>query len=97
MLYISWLGFPLHQQWPSLSWRPLIFSKAKEENLVAGEKNPLPQLRRPRDRAIFGILFVMESGMPKTLLLFDHDKEAYNICVHLVWNKIRSNKMSSSK
>ena len=37
---------------------------------MAGEKNPLPQLRRPRD-------FVMELGMPKTLLPFDHDKDAY--------------------
>ena len=58
---------------------------------MVGEKNPLPQLRRPRDHAIFGILFVMESGMPKTLLLFDHDKEPYNICVSFVWNKFRSN------
>ena len=47
------------------------------------EKNPLTQLRRPRDRATFDILFVMESGMPKTLLPFDHDKEAYNISVDL--------------
>ena len=29
--------------------------------------------------------------MPKTLLPFDHDKEAYSICVDLVWNKLRSN------
>jgi len=34
---------------------------------------------------------VMESGMPKTLLSLDHDKEAYSICVDLVWNKFRSN------
>ena len=47
---------------------------------MAGEQNPLPQLWRPRDRATFGILFVMELGMPKTLFLFDHDKEAYSIC-----------------
>ena len=65
---------------------PLISSKNKEENLVAGEKNPLPQLRRLRDRAIFGIL-VMESGMSKTLIPFDHDKEANIICVDLIWNK----------
>ena len=58
---------------------------------MAGEKITLPQLRRPRDRAIFGIFFVMESGMPKTLLPFDHDKETYSICVDLVWNKFRSN------
>ena len=32
---------------------------------MAGEKNPLPQLRRPRDRLTFSIPFVMESGMPK--------------------------------
>ena len=70
--------------------RPLISSKDKEENLVAGKKNPLPQLWRLRDRAIFGML-VMESGMPKTLLPFDHDKEANSICVDLVWNKFRSN------
>ena len=56
---------------------------------MAGEKNPLLQLRRLRDRAIFDIL-VMESGMPKTLIPFDHDKEAYSICVDLVWNKFRS-------
>ena len=65
--------------------------RINKENLVAGEKNPLPQLWRPRDRAMFGILFVMKSGMPKTLLPFDHDKEAYSICVDLVWNKFRSN------
>ena len=69
----------------------LISSKDKEENLVAREKNPLPQLRHHRDRATFGIFFVMESGIPKTLILFDHDKEAYSICVDLVWNKFRSN------
>ena len=57
---------------------------------MAGEKNPLPQLRRPRDRATFDILFVMESGMLKTLIPFDHDKEVYSICVDLVWNKFRS-------
>ena len=68
----------------------LISSKYKEENLVAGEKNPLPQLRGHRDRATFGILFVMESGMPKTLFPFDHDKETYSI-LDLVWNKFRSN------
>ena len=44
---------------------PLISSKDKEENLVAGEKNSLHQLWRPRDRAIFGIPFVIESSMPK--------------------------------
>ena len=64
---------------------PLISSKDQEENLMAGEKNLLSQLRRLRDIAIFGIP-VMESGMPKTLLPFDHDKEAYSICVDLVWN-----------
>ena len=32
---------------------------------MAGEKNLLPQLRRPRDRETFGIPFVMESGMRK--------------------------------
>ena len=46
---------------------------------MAGEKNPLSQLRRPRDRATFGIPFVMVSGMPKTLLLFDQDKEAMRV------------------
>ena len=79
MLYILWVGSLSTTMTISLLG-PLISSKDKEENLVAGEKNPLPQLRRPRDRATFGILFVMESGMPKTLLLFDHDKEAYSIC-----------------
>ena len=49
----------------SLSWMSLISSKDKEENLAAGEKNLLPQLRRPRDRATFDIPFVMESSMPK--------------------------------
>ena len=43
----------------------LISSKDQEENLVAGEKNLFPQLLRPRDRATFGIPFVMEPGMPK--------------------------------
>jgi len=38
----------------------------------------------------------MESGMPKALLPFDHDKEAYSICVDLVWNKFRSNKLFTS-
>ena len=42
---------------------------------MAKEKNPLPHLRRPRDHATYGIPFVMESDMPKTLLPFDHDKE----------------------
>jgi len=42
---------------------------------VAEEKNPLAQLRRPRDRTTFSISFVMESGMPKTLFPFDLDKE----------------------
>jgi len=46
---------------------------------VAVEKNPLPQLWRPRDRATFGVPFVMELGIPKTLLLFDHDKEAKHV------------------
>jgi len=32
---------------------------------VAREKNPLPQPRRPRDRATFDIPFVMKSNMPK--------------------------------
>ena len=49
----------------SLSWRPLISSKDQEENLMAGEKNPLPQLWRSQDRATFGIPFMMESGMLK--------------------------------
>ena len=79
MLYISWVGFPLYQQRQSLSWRSLISSKDKEENLVAGEKNHLPLLRCPRGRATFGILFVMETCMPKTLILFDHDKEAMHV------------------
>ena len=56
---------PSPPQYQSLSWRPLISSQDKEENLVAGEKNSLPQLWRPRDRVIFGIPFVMKSGMPK--------------------------------
>ena len=46
---------------------------------MAREKNPLPQLWRPRDRATFGIPLVMESGMPKTLLHFDHNKEVMRI------------------
>ena len=58
---------------------------------MAGEKNHFPQLWYPRDRATFGIPFVMESGMSKILLPFDHDKDAYSICVDLVWNKIISN------
>ena len=49
----------------SLSWRPLITTKDQEGNLMAGEKNLLPQLWRPRDRATFGIPFIMKSGMPK--------------------------------
>ena len=75
MLYISCVEFPLYHNWQSLSWRSLISSKDKEENLMAREKNPFSQLRRPRDRATFSISFVMESGMPKTFLPFDHDKE----------------------
>ena len=78
MLYISRVQFPLHHN-DHLSWRPLIFSKNKEENLVTGEKNPFPQLWHPRDRATFGIPFVMEFGIPKTLLPFDHDKEAMRV------------------
>ena len=53
----------------------LISSKDKKEKLVDGEKNPLSQLRSPRDRATFGIPFVMESCMPKTLIPFYLDKE----------------------
>ena len=69
MLYMSWVGFPLHLN-------DLISSKDKEENMVAEEKSPLPQLWCPRDRATFGIPFVIESGIPKILLPFDLDKEA---------------------
>jgi len=80
MLYISWVGFPVHNQLSimtyAFSWMPIISSKDQEANLVAGEKNPLPELRRLRDRATFGISFVMESGMTKTLIPFDFDKEA---------------------
>ena len=46
---------------------------------MAGEKNPRPQLRCPRDCAAFGIPFVMESAMPQALLPFDHDKEAMHV------------------
>jgi len=59
--------------------------------LVVGEKNPLSQLWRPQDRTTFGISFVIQSSMPKTLLPFDHDKEAMHVC-DLVLNKIRSNR-----
>ena len=62
---------------------------------MAGEKNPLPQLRRPRDRATFSIPFVMESGMSKTLLPFDHDKKTMHVW-DVVWNKIRSNIMKAT-
>jgi len=48
----------------TLPWRPLISSKDQEENLVAGEKNPFPQLRRRLDGAKFNISIIMESGMP---------------------------------
>ena len=34
--------------------------------------------------------------MPKTLLPFDHDKEAYSICVDLVWNKLDLTHLSFS-
>ena len=65
MLYILWVGFPFHHNdlIPLLETSHL--PKDQEENLMAGEKNPLLQLRRPRDRAIFSIPFVMESGMSK--------------------------------
>jgi len=43
--------------------------------LASGKKNPFPQLQRPRDRATFGIPFVMELGTYKTLIPFDLDKE----------------------
>jgi len=46
---------------------------------VVGEKNPLSQLLCPRDRATFDIPFVMESGMSKTLLPFNNDKEVMYI------------------
>ena len=69
-----------------LSWRPLISSNDQEENLMAGEKNSLSQLQRSRDRATFGIPFVMESGMHKPFFPFDLDKRAFSLCVDLVWN-----------
>jgi len=45
---------------------PLISSKNQEESLLAGEKNPLPQLWYPRDRATFDIHFIMELGIHKS-------------------------------
>jgi len=74
-IYIM-VRFPLHHYDLVSLLEPLISSKDEEENLVAGEKNPLSQLRCSRDHATFGIPFVMESCMPKTLLPIDLDKEA---------------------
>ena len=48
---------------------------------MAGDKNSLLQLPRPRDRAIFDIFFVMKSCMSKLSFLFDLDKEAFNLHV----------------
>ena len=53
---------------------------------MAGEKNPLSQLRHSQDRATFGIPFVMESGVPKTLLPFEHDKE---LCMYKILDGIK--------
>ena len=78
MLYISWVGFPLHHHQSlrlSLSWSPLIFSNDQEENSVAEEKNPLLQLQRPRDHLTFGIPFRWNQ-VCQTLFPFYLDKKA---------------------
>ena len=57
---------------------------------MAGKKNHFPQLWYPQDRATFGITFVIESGMPKILILLILIKRLFHIW-DLIWTIIRSN------
>ena len=85
MLHITWVVFPLYFHDIISLLENSVYCKDQEENLLLGEESP-PSFSSVRDRATFGVAFLIELGMPKILIPVDLDKEAI-ACVRSCLNK----------